>query len=302
MIVTNEALPENLVEAKIIADSTTGSEGNRLTTIEVNMHRFVLAEFNTHRVFSRNSASSRAIPVPKRIEEFEQKPAMPLTLPKEQPGMQGGSDLEGCSRDRAKIFLDDLHKQVAVKIRQYMESNPDPKERLHKSVLARYMEPWLWHRVIVTATDWEGFFAQRVSPLAQPEIHLPALLMEEAYKTSSPKKVSDGGWHLPYVTEEEYNTFEPLELVKLSTARCARVSYLTHDGEYDPEKDLKLWDRLVTADPAHASPLEHPARADFMNARTATWNTIDGDSRSTQLPYIGNFIGWTQARHLVLGF
>ncbi len=299
--VTNEILPENLVEARIVADSV-GKEGRRVTTIEVNFHRFVLAEFNTHRVFSRNSASSRAIPVPKRMEEFEKFPAYSLNLPAEQSGMQGGSDLEGEARLRAQAFLTDLHHQVAIRIRQYLENNPNPEERLHKSVLARYMEPWLWHRVIVTATDWDGFYAQRVSELAQPEIHLPAYLMLKAYEDSKPRKMTEGDWHLPYVTDEERNMFEPIELVKLSTARCARVSYLTHDGEYDPEKDVKLWDRLVTADPAHASPLEHPARADFMNVRTATWDMLDGTSKSIELPYIGNLLGWTQARHLVLGF
>ena len=183
--VTNEILPENLCEAKVIADSLS-PHGQRVTTLEVNMHRFVLAEFNTHRVFSRNSASSRAIPVPKRIEDFTERPAFSLNLPAEQAGMQGGTDLEGNARTRAQSFLTDLHHQVAIRIKQYLENEQDASERLHKSVLARYMEPWLWHRVIVTATDWDGFYAQRVSPLAQPEIHLPAYLMQTAYDNSDP--------------------------------------------------------------------------------------------------------------------
>lgn len=300
MEITNGALPKNLVSAKIVNDSVSEG-GHRVTTFEVCMHRFVLAEFNTHRVFSRNSASSRAIPVPKRMQEFQFSPAFSLTLPSEKSGMQGGEELQGEWRDDAEWFLRDLHHEVVDQIKWYIDNHPEPETRLHKSVLARYMEPWLWHRVIVTATDWEGFFTQRVSPLAQPEIHLPALLMQEAYEDNMPQPVADGGWHLPYVTGQELSEFETLDCVKLSTARCARVSYLTHDGEYDPEKDIALWDRLITADPPHASPLEHPCRADGSNTRLVSWNMIDGSPMTRELPELGNLLGWTQARHLVLG-
>lgn len=300
--VTNEALPVNLCEAKIIADSVSESSGHRVTTFEVNMHRFVLAEFNTHRVFSRNSASSRAIPVPKRMNEFELTPAFSLNLPAEKAGMQGGEELDGRARDDAVQFLRNLHRLTAEEIQTYLDQHPAPSDRLHKSVLARYMEPWLWHRVIVTATDWSGFFEQRVSSLAQPEIHYPAMLMSEAFDKSTPVTRSAGDWHLPYVRTEECERFNIFDLVRLSTARCARVSYLTHDGDYDPEKDLNLWSRLVTADPAHASPLEHPCMVDDANERTASWSSWDGGINTKRLPMIGNLIGWMQARHLVLGF
>ena len=299
--VTNEALPENLCNAQVIADSIS-QQGCRVTTFEATMHRFVLAEFNTHRVFSRSSASSRAIPVPKRMEDFRHRPAFPLTLPAEQAGMQGGAELEGEARDDAIDFLTELHGLNYDKIAGYLDSHSDPTTRLHKSVLARYMEPYLWHKVIVTATDWDGFFGQRVSPLAQPEIHHPAELIRDAYDQSTPDLLRNGDWHLPYVNESERDEFEILDLVKLSTARCARVSYLNHDGTYDPEKDIGLWDRLTTADPPHAAPLEMPCRADFLNIREATWYMLDGTRKSKDLPYIGNLLGFMQARHLVLGF
>jgi hypothetical protein len=230
-------------------------------------------------------------------------------MPAEQPGMQGGIELEGTDLERAEFLLDEWHTLTSGLISQYLaetpmgdDGKPDKTRRLHKSVINRFLEPMLWHKVIVTATDWDGFFAQRVSPLAQPEIELPARLMQQAYEESKPNKIADGEWHLPYVTEEERNEFDSLFLVKLSTARCARVSYLTHDGECDPEKDVKLWDRLVTADPAHASPLEHPCRADFMNTRLMTWQMLDGTQVTKDAPFVGNLVGWMQARHLVLGF
>lgn len=302
LTVTNEALPENLCDAKVIADSINDM-GHRATTFEVTMHRFVLAEFNTHRVFSRNSASSRAIPVRKRMDEFHNQPAFSLTLPAEKAGMQGGAELEGQARQDAIDFVTYLHQTTASHIDAYMEAHPEPEERLHKSVLARYMEPYLWHRVIVTATDWEGFWAQRVSELAQPEIHLPAHMMHSAYLASTPEGLLNGEWHLPYVQDDEREEFEALDLVKLSTARCARVSYLTHDGNYDPEKDINLWDRLTTTDPAHASPLEHPCRANKGNMRVARWHKIGEQKQTTKiLPSVGNLLGFMQARHLVLGF
>lgn len=297
LVATNELLPENLVEAHVVADSET-PEGHRLTTLHVTMHRFVLAEFNTHRVFSRNSASSRAIPVHKRMEELVNSPAFSVNLPGEKPGMQGGEELEDDDRADARLLLYQLHEYSTTKIQEYLVAK-EGKTRLHKSVLARYLEPWAWHRVIVTSSDWDGFWGQRVSELAQPEIHMAAKAMMDAFFDSDPEEVSPGNWHLPYVTAEEKDEFEAMDQIKLSTARCARVSYLTHDGVHDPEKDIGLWERLTTATPPHASPLEHPAQADPKNARTAEWRMFDGGVGTQVLPVIGNFVGWTQARHMM---
>jgi hypothetical protein len=298
---TNEILKENLTNAKVIEDSIN-AEGDRVTTFEVTLHRFVLAELNTHRVFSRNSASSRAIPVTKQLAEFSDTPAYPLSLPAEKPGMQGGEELIGRNRTVAQNFLQTLHRGIELQIKHYLELNPDPSSRLHKSVINRYMEPWFWHRVIITATDWDGFFTQRVSDLAQPEIHYPALLMQQAYQKSTPGKLIQGEWHLPYVKEEEFYEFDILDLVKISTARCARVSYLTHDGVRDIDKDFALYDRLVVELPPHASPLEHPCRADPNNKIIEVYKKLDGTDVGLTRPRVGNFLGFMQARHLVLGF
>lgn len=156
---------------------------------------------------------------------------------------------------------------------------------LHKSLCNRILEPWQWHTVIVTATEWDGFFEQRVSPLAQPEIRAVAELMLAAYNDSEPKLVASWGWHLPYIddsTADEITESEPEPLQTMqavSAARCARVSYLTHDGVRDYHKDLELFDKLVSARPGHWSPLEHVA-------------TPDPTYRAP-----GNFRGWRQLRH-----
>lgn len=256
--------------AKIIADSVSPA-GIRLTTMEVRFHRFVLAEFNTHRVFSRNSASSRAIPFEKQLARVMSDPAIPVSWPAEQKGMQGGDELDPempeaywlDARDEAVMIAGQMH-EVGV----------------HKSVVSRLLEPFMWHTVIVTATEWDGFFAQRCSPLAQPEIRVVAEMMQDAYHSHEPYRVWYDDWHLPYVDDDELEDWGVEKAKMVSAARCARVSYLTHDGRRDPGADLDLYDRLVTAQPPHASPLEHVARPD----------RVTPGSR-------GNFRGWAQLRH-----
>jgi hypothetical protein len=278
--------------AKVIADSIS-PEGDRLTTLEVVVHRFVLSEFNTHRKFSRNSASSRAIPFAKMRSKVLTAPAIPLSWPKEQKGMQGGEELSQVdqlaseqawlsARDSAVESADRLHK-IGV----------------HKSVINRILEPFLSHTIIVSATDWSGFFAQRCHPAAQPEIRVAAEAMKAAYDFSTPKQLGWNQWHLPYVSAEERSDFPIVfekkgrllrewsfvnanPILKISAARSARVSYLTHDGVRDIDKDIELFDKLARSNPPHASPLEHPACAGVPLAGPA-----------------GNFYGWRQLRHVL---
>lgn len=260
--------------AKVIADSISETSA-RLTTMEVVMHRFVLAEFNTHRVFSRNSASSRAIPVAKQLARVQTDPAVPISFPTEKKGMQGGEELAGRSR---AIATDDWlsARDSAVEAALDMISNG-----VHKSVINRILEPFMWHTVIVSSTEWDGFWRQRCSPLAQPEMRAAAEAMYAAYLASSPHGLRLGEWHLPYIQDEDAGIFDRRWV---SAARCARVSYLTHDGRRSVVADLELYDRLVNADPPHASPLEHVAtpilQANHPGVR-------------------GNFTGWRQLRHEV---
>jgi thymidylate synthase ThyX len=265
--------------ACVIADSTSPS-GTRLTTIEVRLHRFVLAELNTHRVFSRNSASSRAIPIAKQIERVLADPALPLEYGSKRTGMQAGPPLEGESlADAQRVWLAARDSAVDA-ARALLQLG------VHKQVANRLLEPFMWHTVIVSSTDWEGFWQQRCSPLAQPEIRLAAEAMRDAVHASTPLSCDDGDWHLPYITAADRDDADgSLEtLQRVSAARCGRVSYLTQSGRRDLDEDLALYDRFVTADPPHASPLEHVATpAPIVGARTQ-----------------GNLRGWTQLRHLAL--
>lgn len=281
------------VQAKVIADSISPS-GSRLATIEVQLHRFVLAELNTHRKFSRNSASSRAIPIAKQLELVRTDPAIPIEWGSKKAGMQAGAPLEGYKEAVAKeVWLQARDRAVkAVETLDYIG--------LHKQVANRLLEPFLWHKVIITANEWENFFSQRCSPLAQPEIRLAAELMREAYRASTPKLLRVGDYHTPYISEDEYN-LDPKIRIKASVARSARVSYLNHDGVKNLESDMNLFQRLVSAEPPHWSPMEHVATP-YSIRLSPGGNFIDwkrSAGSGNWMPY-----GWCQLRHnmgLVLG-
>ena len=268
-----------MYSAKIIADSVS-RHGQRLTTMEVVFPRMVLAEFNTHRVFSRNSASSRAIPVEKQLRKIKEQPFVPEYWGANQSGMQAEAELAAEAKDAA------LDEWLAARDSAVAHVEKLLAIGLHKQLANRILEPFMWHTVIVTATEWSNYFALRANEMAQPEIRKVSELMQAAYETSTPKRLSDDEWHLPLIQEEEYNgVFEKSDDArKISAARCARVSYLTHDGKRDLAADIVLYDRLTSG--GHMSPLEHVARP------LTEDELSEGEFR-------GNFRGWMQLRKLV---
>jgi thymidylate synthase ThyX len=263
--------------------------------MEVTFHRFVLAEFNTHRVFSRNSASSRAIPVEKQLRKIIDHPAIPVEWGINKSGMQADIVAESSvANDSQEIWLESANKSLYF-------ANELKDLGIHKQVTNRLLEPFMWHTVIVTSVDYENFFKQRCSPLAQPEIRVAAEKMEAAYRESKPFYCDYGQWHLPYLSVEEQLELEnshPYGItlaMKISAARCARVSYLTHDGVRDFSKDLELFERLVTADPPPWSPLEHvatPLEVGLSSAGNFVEFRKSGTFDNFYRPY-----GWAQLRH-----
>lgn len=191
------------IQARVIEDSTT-DEGVRLTTMEVTIHRFVLAELNTHRTFSRNSESSRAVPFAKRVEKVRNSPAIPISFPAEQRGMSGGAELEGEARVRAQYEWEAASREAALAAIRLAGREEWPAEtRVHKSIPNRMLEPYLWHTVVITATEWAGFFHQRCHPAAQPEIRVAAECMAAVLNESRPWALAPGEWHTPFVEEDE---------------------------------------------------------------------------------------------------
>lgn len=274
--------------AKIIADSIT-EQGHRLTSYELTIHRYILAEMNTHRVFSRSSASSRAIPVSKQIARIQEHPAVPVVFPAEQAGMQGGNELSPeLAAEAREVWIEAAEDAVL-----FAERMVDIG--VHKSVTNRLLEPFMWHTVIVTATAYQNFFDLRANPLAQPEFRVVAELMKAAYEASTPSPVALGEWHMPYMDADEASELGRAAPM-VSAARCARVSYLTHDGLRDFEKDLDLYKKLITARPMHSAPLEHVATPMPSNEHTVTIDRGTDKTLQLKLPLYGNVIGWNQLR------
>lgn len=313
--------------ARVIADSVT-KDGHRLITFEATCWRPVLAEQNTHCVLSRNSASSRAIPVTKQLERFSDDFAWPLVWPREQKGMQGGSDLEGDDLDQAQGLWRRLASLTRNEIKQYVEQHPDAETRLHKSLLNRWLEVGLWQTQVISATQWDGYFWQRCHKDAEPHIRAMAQAMYDAAQGSTPRLLTTGEWHLPYwgdtgghesdwddakalcaanrSDDEKWKAFyDAFEIAKqCSVARCARSSYMTQSGVRDLQEDLNLYARLTanrvgSEDPPHASPLEHVATPWAYNSQ---YVTMPNGKSMGPLPKLGKFVGWLQLRHEVLEF
>jgi hypothetical protein len=241
-------------EAKIVCDSISPAL-IRLTTLELRYPRFIHAEVMTHRAFARNASSSRAIPVERLIQDALEEPALPIHWGQNQAGMQARGELDEAGRSIVQAAWLQA-RDAAVAQARIMAA-----QGAHKQLVNRILEPFTHIRVVITATEWANFFALRRHADAQPEIRHLADLMWVAMQTSQPVDLRPGEWHLPYVTANEALDVE--HALKVSTARCARVSYRLHDGKPTTlEKDLALYETLVGADPKHASPAEHQATPD----------------------------------------
>lgn len=283
--------------ARVIADSISPL-GSRLTSIEVTFPRFVLAEFNTHRVFSRNSASSRAIPVEKQLARIEQNPFIPIYWGKNQKGMVAELELDELATEEAKKEWLAARDSALKHTRRLMEIG------VHKQLANRLLEPFMWQTVICTATEWDNFYALRNHADAQPEIREAARIMKLVHDENVPRKLNYGEWHLPLLTDEEVKEYTErgLDVRKISSGRCARISYLTHDGRRDPLADIELADRLQAS--GHMSPFEHVAAP--LTVTEAQGILLSHMTESNDIPcvdmqdmFCGNFRGWQQFRKTI---
>lgn len=264
-----------MIKARIIADSISPQDF-RLTTIECTFHRFILPEVNTYRMWSRSAQSSRAIPLNKRIKEVEENPAVPVYWGKNQRGMVAEEELTEAEKVEAESVWKES-AQAAVDYAKYLQGM-----NVHKQTAARILEPYLWQTNVISSTDWDNMFKQRIHPDAQPEFRVLAEKIKQALEESEPQPVDVGEWHLPYITEEEKETFDIDTVKKASVARVAKTSY-GNQGGWDIEKDLELEQRLFSAEPKHYAPYEMIATPAGMFAPQ------------------GNFVGWKQLRHMIEG-
>lgn len=271
-------IEDNFPSAKVICHSEAPN-GEQLITLEVEMHRFILPEFNTHRSFSRNFQSSRAVPIEKMIEQVRDNPAIPVHWGKNQKGM-----VADCENDTLVLTVDDQfgglysttpqQAWLNMSVAAAEQAEYFAQAGYHKQLVNRLLEPFMRTKGVVTATKaaYEAFFKLRCHKDAQPEIKLLAERMQKAIAESTPRKLEYGEYHLPYV-EMQYtdtgqtsiNNESVAECVKVSTSCCAQVSYRVLDSSLD--KALKIYDMLnlpkngvYPEDPPHFSPTEHIAR------------------------------------------
>ncbi len=397
------------IKAEIVADSIS-PQGDRITTYLLTFPRFILAELNTHRVFSKNSASSRAIPFEKMVKMVKENPFIPIAWQKNHSGMQGTEYLSKTDKFNLSQFMsvmiDTLNNMTDRSSKDFKQFEKEVEERVNlitgllskythltmtldewwllardkaveaasilyvfrvtKQLCNRLLEPFMWHTVLLTATEFENFFELRcpqyVSPVdihfrhkskkdviaahsnpinlekfknftdldwlkinkGQAEIHIQALAeaMYDAMNESTPKELKAGEWHIPFgdrideskivdilsedgVRGNYWGYKEEMDYkIKISTARCARLSYMTFDGEIDYEKDLKLHDRLLESQ--HMSPFEHCARAmsdeeyySYVKGESVSEKGARNRFTNRHYGWCRNFKGFIQYRHLI---
>ena len=340
-------------ETKVLADSIS-DKGIRLTTIEATYPRLIHSELMTHRVFSRNSASTRAIPLANHLANLIKNPFIPEKFGINQPGMQSYKNLEGMKHDQAiEIWLAGrdraltttleliLGREVMADLLDYdptkefvngttlkeeffeiknllpkstdeIDLNETSMLNVHKQLAGRGLEAYMWHTVIISATEWDNFYGLRVHPDAQGEIATSARLTQQAIEESEPQRVGPGDWHLPLVEDDEFTNYR--DGVKASAARCAAVSYNRHAAK-NPAKEFERYQQLRNG--GHMSPLEHQATPfgwpdwelvkaqqqinDSMIAVSGLRTNRSGHiaKHTENIQFMGNFRGWIQHRKQV---
>lgn len=306
------------ISAKIIADSIN-QNGKRITTFELEYPRFIHSEYMTHRLFSRNAASSRAIPVKRSVELIMENTAMPIHWGKNRPGMSAKEECNeplrnvgeifeefgwpNCAREHAWRIARDNAINVAL---QFDEAG------YHKQLVNRLLETYSHIKVVMTATELDNWFWLRNHSDAQPEINELARVMLIEFENSTPHLLEVGDWHVPYfeygIWKANFKTYYQENFVKLedaiaiSSSCCAQVSYRRLDDSLEKARDI--YKRLIETRPVHASPFEHQATVMVTPDNpfdSSLWDDgITHVKRDGSL-WSGNFCGWVQNRQLIDG-
>lgn len=272
------------INATVVAHSVRQFLGMRseICTLVVELPLFIWAQMLTHRDFSRNGASARAIPVNTLIQQTIDNKVTPVYWGTNQPGMQANSELskkDKATANRAWRFAAKDARRAARRLAAV---------GAHKQIANRVLAPFSHIRVVITSTEWDNFYALRDHEDAQPEIEAVAKAMRKAMSESTPMPLKRGEWHLPFIntlrtkqgklhyySEGDRVTLEQAK--KISASCCAQASYRKLD--FSIRKAFSIFDSLVGSEPLHVSPFEHQAKAKiipFMRSR--------------------NFVGWQQYR------
>lgn len=323
----NSFTGEGNITARLVAYSVSAKNpAKKIMTFELEYMRFIHAEFMTHRLFSRNAASSRAIPVKTMLELIRNMPAAPIHWGKNQAGMQAKEECDNIVelyQYYAGQWVDELDRKDAWKYAANsaaMMAEAFEAAGYHKQIVNRLLEPFQMIKVVMTTTEIDNFFWLRNHPDAQPEINELARCMMECLKNATPEALHPGEWHTPYVMHfdrpdgepgiayaiwengvEKYITLE--EALKVSSSCCGQVSYRKNDDSL--EKAIGMYTRLVESEPVHASPFEHQATPMVIsNCQDGSYDMTMWDEGITHMDrkgdlWSGNFCGFIQHRQLI---
>jgi len=285
------------ITATIIQDSTANDI--RITTFELEYPRFIHSELMTHRMFSRNAASSRAIPIETVLERVQRTPATPIHWGINQPGMQAKAELVG---EELLVAQTGWSEAAASAIDH---SGYLAELGVHKQIANRITEPFQFMKTVVTATEWANWYELRNHEDAQPEIHELAWCMLNAQLQSIPMQLRTGDWHIPYVERSTEDArvwylnngtiIDKATATMISASCCAQVSYRKNDDSI--EKAKMIYDRLVGMTPKHSSPFEHQARVPIFTKNS--WETGYTHMDQNKHMWSANFKGWLQNRQLI---
>lgn len=298
------------ITAKVVADSIS-ENGKRITTFEIEYPRFIHSELMTHRMLSKNSSSSRAIPIAKMLDQIENNMATPLYWGKAKSGMQATEEILEFEKVKSKANWKRSFNYVKERVSDMS------KDGLHKQVPNRLLEPFQMMKVVITGTEWDNFFNLRIHPDAQPEILMLAYKMYKAMNDFPPQKLKSGEWHLPYVNigwnvsgdisyfNDDFDLLSLEDAIKLSAASCAAVSYRTESMTL--EKADKIFDMLIKAEVLHSSPFEHLATPIVFKESNEISNVFEYLDKVEGVTHVnkqgelcsGNLVGWIQYRHLL---
>lgn len=316
---------EGGINAKLVAYSVS-PEGKKIATFELTYHRYIHGEFMTHRLFSRNAMSSRAVPIKRMIEIVNSTPAVPIHWGKNQPGMQAKTLLSNC-RKKAAQKIWQIGAKLACKVAEAMD-----RVGVHKQTTNRLIEPFQMMKTVMTATELDNFFWLRLDEDAQPEIFELARCMRECLLQAKPELLYPGEWHTPYVEHRyatvlhhhahlkprfdyvvEDRTVSLEEAIAISSSCCGQVSYRNLDSTY--EKAMGVYSRLINGRKVHGSPFEHPASpmehttqssriSLILSGPPVTQDTKNWEDGVTHVDRRGdfwsaNFKGWIQHRQLL---
>lgn len=318
-------------EVELVADSVSTRGSNRISTFVLTYPRFIHAELMTHRLFSRNAMSSRAIPVNKMIELIQNRPAMPVHWGKNQPGMQANEEHDESVNIDLSWLMNavDSESNEPVNFSYSLSKKEAWKEAMqfavsvakgfsdagyHKQIVNRILEPFQFMRTVVTATEFDNWYWLRDHSDAQPEIKLLAEMMLTLHNQSSPRALHHTEWHTPFygqgywschytddngVDYDRYGiTLE--DALKISASCAAQASFRKADESI--EKAISIYQKLVEMRPVHASPFEHQAKPienPLYTEAAEEWE--DGVTHCDRLCNLwsGNFKGWIQNRQLI---